>query len=122
MEGLRERTKEYALRILRLFAHLPKTTEAQVLGKQLLRSGTGVAANFREASRARSDNELVAKMGIVEQELDESLLWLELLVEGEIMPQTRLEPLMQETEELLKITVTIITKTRRSKQSSKRES
>lgn len=113
MPGLRDRTKDYALRVVRLFTHLPKTTEAQILGKQLLRSGTSVAANFREASRARSEKEFIAKLGIVEQELDESQLWLELLVESEIVPLQRLEPLMAETEELLKITVATIATTKR---------
>ena len=70
MEGLRDRTKEFSLRIIRLYTALPKTTEAQVIGKQMLRSGTSVASNFREASRARSTAEFVAKLGIVEQELD----------------------------------------------------
>jgi len=85
MEGLRDRTKDFSLRIIRLYTALPKTGEAQVLGKQMLRSGTSVAANFREASRARSTAEFIAKLGIVEQELDETMLWLELLVEAQIM-------------------------------------
>ena len=68
-----------------MYCALPKSTEAQVLGKQVLRSGTSVAANYREASRARSDAEFVSKLGIVEQELDETIMWLELLVESEIV-------------------------------------
>lgn len=87
MAGLRDRTKCYALRAIKLCSALPKSVDAQVMGKQLLRSGTSIAANFREASRARSDAEFIAKLGIVEQELDESLLWLELLVESTIMPE-----------------------------------
>ncbi len=110
---LRVRTKQFALRAIRLFSALPKTTEAQVLGKQLLRSGTSVAANYREACRGRSDAEFIAKLGIVEQELDETLLWLELLVESEIMPKNRLESLIQETDELLRIIVTSIKKAKR---------
>ena len=74
MEGLRDRTKEFSLRIIRLYTALPKTTEAQVIGKQMLRSGTSVASNFREASRARSTAEFVAELGIVEQELDDTML------------------------------------------------
>jgi four helix bundle protein len=74
--GLRDRTKTFALRIITMFGQLPKSTEAQVLGKQALRAGTSVAANYREASRERSTAELIAKFGIVEQELDETLLWL----------------------------------------------
>jgi four helix bundle protein len=76
---LRPRTKQFALRVVRLFGRLPKSSEAQVIGKQLLRSGTSVAANYRESCRARSTAEMIAKLGIVEQELDESALWLELL-------------------------------------------
>jgi four helix bundle protein len=79
---LRPRTKEFALRIVKMYSKLPKETVAQVLGKQVLRSGTSVAANFREASRARSDAEFLSKLGVVEQELDETLLWLELLTDS----------------------------------------
>jgi four helix bundle protein len=105
---LRNRTKAFALRIIKLFVSLPKTDEARVLGKQLLRSGTSVAANYREACRARSDVELIAKLGIVEQELDESLLWIELLVESNIVPAVRLDDLRSECEELLAMTVTAL--------------
>jgi four helix bundle protein len=105
MAGLRDRTKQFSLRVIRLFSALPPTTQAQVIGKQLLRSGTSVAANFREASRARSNAEFKSKLGIVLQELDESLLWFELLTESEIIPHSKLEPLMQETEELIKIMI-----------------
>ncbi len=108
MLALRDRTKQFALRTVRMFCRLPKTTVAQVLGKQALRSGTSVAANFREASRARSDAEFIAKLGIVEQELDETLLWLELFVESEIVPKAKMAPLHDEAEELLKITVACI--------------
>ena len=73
MQDLRIRTKQYALRIVRMYTALPKSTEAQVLGQQVLRSGTSVAANYREASRARSDAEFISKLGIVEQELDETM-------------------------------------------------
>jgi four helix bundle protein len=106
--ALQDRTKKFALRVIRLFSALPKTVDAQVLGKQLLRSGTSVAANYREASRARSDAELKSKLGIVEQELDESLLWLELLTESGIFDQTRVADLMQECDELLRMVVASI--------------
>ena len=112
MEGLRGRTKEFALRVVRLYSALPKSTEAQVIGNQVLRLGTSVAANFREASRARSDAEFIAKLGIVEQELDESMLWFELLTETNIVPGDKLGPLHSEADELLKIIVTSIKKTR----------
>jgi four helix bundle protein len=102
---LRNRTKSFALRIIRLFCALPKSTVAEVLGKQLLRSGTSVAANYREASRGRSNAELVSKLGIVEQELDETLLWLDLLVEAAIVSAGKVHALRQEADELLRITV-----------------
>ncbi len=113
-EGLRNRTKSVALRIIRLFQALPKNTEAQTIGTQILRSGTSVAANYREACRARSNAELISKLSIVEQELDETLLWLELLGESNILPERRLSDLYCECEELLKMTVTAI-KTTKSK-------
>jgi four helix bundle protein len=115
MEGLRDHTKQFALRVLRVYSSLPKTTEAQVIGKQVLRSGTSVAANFREASRARSDAEFIAKLGIVEQELDESMLWFELLVETEIVSSEKLQPLIQESDELLRIIVTAIKSTKQNR-------
>src|SRR5687768_12414873 len=105
---LRDRTKQFALRIIRMFVALPKTTEAQVLGKQGLRSGTSVAANFREASRARSDAEFISVMGIVERELDETASWLELLVESGIVSVRKMSALQKETDELLCITVQAI--------------
>lgn len=112
MDGLRDRTKQFAPRIIRFYVSLPKTTLAQTLGKQMLRSGTSVAANFREASRARSDAEFVAKLGIVEQELDESLLWLELFVESQTIEEPKLASLKQEADELLRIVVTAIRNSR----------
>ena len=105
---LRDRTKQFALRVIRTFSALPKTEEARVLGKQLLRSGTSVAANYREASRARTDAELMSKLGIVEQELDESLLWMELIVESKIFSAERMLELQAECEELLRMTVSSI--------------
>ena len=103
---LQDRTKQLALRVIRMFRQLPPTGEAQVIGKQVLRSGTGAAATDREACRARSRAEIISKLGPVEQELDETLLWLELLVEAEIVPPSRMSSLQAETEELLKIVVT----------------
>jgi four helix bundle protein len=107
---LRERTKAFALRIVRLYVALPKTTEAQVIGKQVLRSGTSIGAHYREASRARSDAEFVSKIGIALQELDETSYWLELMVEGEIVSAGRLDALQQETEELIAIFTAIMKK------------
>lgn len=114
-DELRDRTKQFALRIIKLYTSLPPSNEAQVIGKQLLRSGTSVAANYREARRGRSRIEVRAKLGIVEQELDESMLWLELLAESGIFPSERLEPLKNETDELLRIIVTSINRLRKPK-------
>ncbi len=115
MEGLRDRTKQFALRVVRMYSSLSKETVAQVMGRQVLRSGTSVAANFREASRARSDAEFISKLGIVEQELDETILWFELLAESGIVPEAKLTSLRDEAEELIKIIVTAIKKTKARK-------
>ena len=112
---LRDRTKKFALRTIRMFSSLPKVEEARILGKQVLRSGTSVAANFREASRARSNAEFISKLGIVEQELDETLLWLELLVESDLVPQRKMAALHQEGDELLKIVISSIRTAKRRK-------
>jgi four helix bundle protein len=109
---LSDRTKLFALRIIRLFSALPNSDLARVIGKQLLRSGTSVGANYREACRARSNAELISKLGIVTQELDETIYWMELLVEGEVVPAARLAELRTEAEELLKIFVTSIRTTK----------
>src|SRR5277367_5803795 len=93
---LRERTKEFALRIIRMFAALPKTTEAQVLGKQVLRSGTSVGANYREAYRGRSKAEFIAKCGDSLRELEETGYWLELLVDADIVTADKLSALRRE--------------------------
>jgi four helix bundle protein len=100
------RTRAFALRVVRLFAALPKTTEAQVLGKQLLRCGTSVGAHYREASRARSDAEFLSKMNGGLAELEEAGYWLELLADSEILPATRLAELRAEVDELIAIFVT----------------
>jgi four helix bundle protein len=110
MGDLRVRTKEFALRIIRMYSALPQGQVAQVLGKQVLRSGTSVGAHYREVHRARSDAEFLSKMRLALQELDETAYWLELLVEAEIVPAARLVELQQETEELLAIFVTIAKK------------
>ncbi|MCX6901521.1 MAG: four helix bundle protein [Verrucomicrobia bacterium] len=105
---LAQRTKAFALRIIKMYSALPKETVAQVLGKQVLRSGTAVGANYREANRARSKAEFIAKMGDCLKELDETAYWLELLVEAVIVPEPRLLPLSDETGQLIAIFVTII--------------
>ncbi|HYX41566.1 MAG TPA: four helix bundle protein [Pyrinomonadaceae bacterium] len=99
------RTKLFALRIVRLYTALPKTIEAQVLGKQMLRSGTSVGAHYREAMRARSRAEFISKIEGGLQELEETLYWLELLVDSDIMPANRLTDLQREASELIAILV-----------------
>ena len=93
---LRERTKRFALRIIKMYGALANTTEEQVIGKQVLRSGTSVGANFREAHRSRSDAEFIAKIGDCLKELDETAYWLELLVEGGFVIASRLVDLQDE--------------------------
>jgi four helix bundle protein len=102
---LRMRTRDYALRIIRLYSGLPKSAPAQVIGKQLLRSGTSVGAQYRETHRAKSDADFISKLESVLQELDESDFWLELLVESGIVSQDKINPLQNETSELIAIFV-----------------
>lgn len=99
-EQLRDRTKDFAIRIVRLFRALPRSGEAQVIGKQLLRCGTSVGANYRAACCARSRAEFTAKLGIVLEEADESAYWLELLIEIGSVKKERLEDLLREAREL----------------------
>jgi len=106
--GLKERTMDFSLRIIRLYSYMPKTTIAQVIGKQILRSGTSVGAHYREASRARSIAEFISKIGGGQQELEETPYWLELLSKAEIVPAHRLEDLLKESSELMAIFITCI--------------
>jgi four helix bundle protein len=106
-DDLKSRTKSFALRIIKLYVALPKSVEAQVLGKQLLRSGTSVGAHYREAQRAKSSADFVSKIESALQELDETCYWLELIEESDIFAVERLKPLRTEAEELTKILVTI---------------
>jgi four helix bundle protein len=105
---LRERTTEFALRIVRMYSALPKTAVAQVLGKQVLRSGTSVGANYREAFRARSRPEFVSKCGDCLREIEETNYWLELLVESGVVTEAKLAELRQESDELTAIFVSIL--------------
>lgn len=105
--NLKIRTLEFALRIVKLFGALPKTTQAEVIGKQVLRSGTSVGANFREASRARSNAEFISKVAICLQELDETDYWLELLVASETISKERMTDLQNECNQLIAILTTI---------------
>ena len=105
---LRVRTKEFALRIIRLYRALPKSGEASVIGKQILRSGTSVGAQYREASRAKSPRDFISKMEGSLQELDETAFWIELLTEADIVPKERMSFLEKETNELIAIFVASI--------------
>ncbi len=113
-KDLKFRTKSFALRIIKMYSKLPKTNEAQVIGKQVLRSGTSVGANYREANRSRSDAEFVAKIGDCLKELDETEYWLELLVESTIVSLEKMSGLLDETNQLIAVFTTISknTKTR----------
>ena len=100
---MQARTKKFALRVIRMFQKLPRSDEARILGKQVLRSGTSVAANYRAACRCKSRADFVSKLGTTVEETDETLLWLELLEESGIVAAAKLEPLKHETDELLRI-------------------
>lgn len=111
---LRDRTKKFALRIVKLYQNLPQSGEAQVIGKQVLRSGTSVGAQFREACRAKSPADFVNMLGGGLKELDETAYWLELLVEGGIVPTAKLVDLQKETDELTAIFVSSINTSKRN--------
>jgi four helix bundle protein len=102
-EELKARTKEFALRIIKLVSAMPKTIEGRAIANRIVRSGTSVAANYRSACRARSRAEFAAKIGIVLEEADETLLWLELILGAGLLAAERVEPLLQEANELVAI-------------------
>jgi four helix bundle protein len=107
--------------VIRLFTALPNSTVAQVLGKQLLRSGTSVGAQHREALRSRSPAEFVSKLESAQQELEETCYWLELLVESEMLPQSRLQSLQQEASELLAIFIASVKTARPNRRNSQKD-
>jgi len=109
-QDLRVRTREFALQIVNLYTALPKSTEAQVLGKQVLRSGTSVGAHYREARRAKSNADFISKMEGGLQELEETLYWLELLAHSKIISSQQTQPLLREADELIAIFVTMVKK------------
>ena len=109
-EDLRKRTKNFALRIIRLYSSLPTSTVAQVIGKQVLRSGTSIGAHYREAYRSRSNRELISKLEVGLQELEETIYWLELLIESEIIKPEKLNLLTKEANELIAIFITSVKK------------
>lgn len=102
---MKNRTKKFALRIIKLVEALPKTKTGDVVGKQLLRCGTSVAANYRAACRAKSTSDFIAKLGIVEEEGDESMFWLEIIIESALMIKELVEPLLNEADEIVAIIV-----------------
>jgi four helix bundle protein len=104
-EEMKSRTKAYANRIVKLCAALPNNWIARILGQQLLRSGTSVGANYRAVCRAKSNADFINKLRVVEEECDESLFWMELLVDNNLMRASRLAELMKEADEILAIVV-----------------
>jgi four helix bundle protein len=102
-EDLKVRTKQFALRVIKMVRSLPKTREADVIGKQLLRCATSVAANYRAACRARSQADFISKVTVVEEECDESAFWMELIIESEILKKNQVDSLLKEANELTAI-------------------
>jgi len=100
---MKQRTKDFTLRILKVVTALPKTTEARVIANQIAKSGTSVGANYRASCRARSSKEFIAKLGIVLEETDETAFWLEIIIESNILASSKIQPLLQEADELCAI-------------------
>ena len=100
---LKKRTKQFALRVMKLVGALPENSVGRPIGNQLIRSGTAIGANYRAACRGRSKAEFVAKLGIVVEEADESCYWLELIIDGELLKKPQVEPLLTEANELTAI-------------------
>jgi len=117
-DDLKKRTKAYALRVIRLTEALPENRTSDVLGRQLLRAGTSVGANYRAACRAKSKPDFISKMDTVEEECDESLYWIELLVESGNVKAGRVSALLREGEEILRMVVASVNTARRSRQSA----
>lgn len=114
-DDLMQRTKNYALRIIKLYSALPKNTEAQVLGKQVLRSGTSIGAHYREGNRAKSDADFIHKIETALQELDETSYWLELIIEAGIFNESKVAPLIDETKQINAILTTVVKKVKARK-------
>ena len=117
-QQFKKRTKQLGLRVIRLVESLPPKTSAQVIGKQILRSATSVGANYRAACRAKSTADILHKLAIVEEESDETLYWLEMLVEAELVPESKLNNLMAETNEIISMIVSSIKTIRTRNQNS----
>ncbi len=117
-DDLKERTKRFALRVIRMVEALPKGKTSEVIGRQLLRSGTSVGANYRASCRAKSSADFISKMGTVEEEADESIFWMELLIESGLIDERLLKDLMSEAEEILAIVIASIKTVRRTAKKS----
>ncbi|HVP44757.1 MAG TPA: four helix bundle protein [Terriglobales bacterium] len=104
-DELKQRTRRFAVGIIRLCRSIPRTYEARVIGRQLIRSGSSVGANYNSACRARSRPEFLSKLNIVLEEADETLYWLDLLIDSDLIPSTKVEPLRKEANELVSIFV-----------------
>ncbi len=116
---LKVRTRQFAIRIIRSYSSLPKTTVAQVIGKQMLRSGTSVGAHYREGIRSRSNAEFISKLEGALQELEETVYWLELVLESEIFTKDRMGDLMGEADELIAILTTCVKNAKKKGQGRK---
>jgi len=117
-EGLKQRTKNYSLRIIKLIQALPKNTTSWAISKQLVRSGTSAGANYRAVCRSRSNADFISKLGIVIEEADESAFWLELIIENNFLKKELVTPLLQETDEIIAIMVSSL-KTMKNKNNKK---
>ena len=102
-DELKQRTKQFALKVIKFVGLLPRSMEGQVIGKQLIRSATSVGANYRAACRSRSKAEFIAKLGIVEEEADETAYWLELIIEGGLLELKNVERILREANEIVAI-------------------
>jgi four helix bundle protein len=121
-QELKDRTKQFALRIMRLVEALPRTTKGRVLADQLVRSGTSVAANYRAACRSRSQAEFISKIGVVEEEADETALWLELIIADKLLPEKKVISLLAEANELISIMASSYISASRNKTAASRNS
>ncbi len=102
-QDLKKRTKDFAIRVMNLVDALPRSVKGRAVGNQLVRSGTAVGANYRACCRSRSRAEFIAKLGVVEEEADESAFWLELIIEGGLLPAVKVQALLSEANELVAI-------------------
>ena len=114
-KDLKERTKKFALKVIKVVEMLPRGRIADILGRQLLRSGTSVGANYRSACRARSTADFISKMGVVEEEADETIYWMELLIEAGLVRKDDLISLLDEANQILAITISSIKTARKSR-------